>query len=205
MLILCLYLELIISPVSNFPCKFLYKTFKFRSVDIHYHSWIIRSEAWWRRPNWQSNCFSAGTHSWAPEMCCIMPLNPADINKHNSSYHSDSTVTCLCDEKTHNQRQRHLNLWCIFKKYSYTKDFIMFHFLPDYRKLHNESHFFLSSLCCAEVFYFNKQTFLLFSIQYDSQKIGFQIVHSSSLVVERSAYLLLYSLPEMAAALIKFV
>ena len=39
----------------------------FRSVHIHYHSWIIRSEASWRRSSWQSDCYSAGSRSWAAE------------------------------------------------------------------------------------------------------------------------------------------
>lgn len=78
-------------PPRKFPCS----AFKFRCVDVHYHSWIIRSEAWWRRSNWQSNCYSAGSPSWAAEMWCIMPLHSAEINKDNSLCPSDPTITCL--------------------------------------------------------------------------------------------------------------
>lgn len=128
-LILCLHLVLIISPVSNLPCKFPFNAFRFRCVDIHYHSLMIRSKAWWWRSNWQSNCYSAGSHSWAIEMRCTMPLNSAEINKDNNSYPSDPTTTCLYKEKkTQNQSQSHL--WCILLKCFYTKGFIVFSLLP---------------------------------------------------------------------------
>lgn len=139
-LILCLHLVLIISPVSNFPRKFLFGSFKFRCVDIHYHSWIIRSEAWWRRSNWQSNCYSAGRHSWAAEMWCIMPLNSAEINKDTSSYRSDPTITCLCEEKkpTKPETKPTPSLVYSFKMFLHKGFHHVFFSARLYRKPHNE-------------------------------------------------------------------
>lgn len=86
----------------------------FRSLHIHYHSWIIRSEALWRRSSWQSNCYSAGSRSWE-RFCCIMTLNPEEINKDSGFYSIDPIITGPCKKKKKNtsQRQSHLHLSCV--------------------------------------------------------------------------------------------
>lgn len=116
---------------QKFPSQIPNQHIKLRCADIHYHSWIIRSEAWWRRSNWQSNCYSAGSHSWAAEMWCIMPLNSAEINKDKALTPVIPQSLVSTQKKKQSQRQS-LHLWCILLKCSYTKDFVIFSFLPGF-------------------------------------------------------------------------
>ncbi len=123
-LILWLHLALIISPVSNFPCKSLFGAGQFRCVDIHYHSRIIRSEAWWRRSNWQSNSFSACSHSWA-EMWHITHLTLKLCGESiKSSIKDNSSRLSLQDRNAKPEEKPTPSL-----VFSYRKDFIMFSFL----------------------------------------------------------------------------
>lgn len=62
-------------------------------------------------------------------MWCIMPLNSAEINK-TIALTPVIPQSLSTKKKTQIQTQSQLHLWCILLKCSYTKDFIMFSFLP---------------------------------------------------------------------------